>query len=131
MDTQTDADARALLERARPIGPSDRILDLGGGDGLVTRLLRERLGAAASIAETRAAALRFPDGSFELVFCHQMPPGGRAALAEVHRLLAPAGRFIASTLPPADGTMLQAELLRIGFADVRADAAGVVTARKR
>src|SRR5258706_6948119 len=41
--------ARDLVERARPIGASDRILDLGCGTGIVARVLRERLGGAASI----------------------------------------------------------------------------------
>ena len=41
--------AQEILERARPIGPSDRVLDLGCGTGIVARLLRERLGVAARI----------------------------------------------------------------------------------
>src|SRR6185436_16088146 len=42
--------ARDLIERARPIGPSARVLDLGCGTGIVARLLRERLGGAARIS---------------------------------------------------------------------------------
>ena len=41
--------ARDLVERARPIGASDRILDLGCGTGIVARVLRERLGGATKI----------------------------------------------------------------------------------
>src|SRR6476620_5537754 len=41
--------ARDLVERARPFGPSDRILDLGCGTGIVARILRDRLGGAAPI----------------------------------------------------------------------------------
>src|ERR1043165_3749182 len=42
--------ARDLVERARPFGPSDRILDLGCGTGIVARILRDRLGGAARLA---------------------------------------------------------------------------------
>src|SRR5258706_15001265 len=83
--------ARDLVERARPIGASDRILDLGCGTGAVARVLRERLGGAASIVGVDpsppmiekarsiepeldwrvadAIALPFADGSFGLVLC--------------------------------------------------------------
>src|SRR5438045_8933638 len=44
-----DRYARDLVERARPFGPSDRILDLGCGTGIVARVLRERLGGAARL----------------------------------------------------------------------------------
>src|SRR5689334_20994646 len=79
--------ARDLVERARPIGPSARILDLGCGTGIVARVLRERLGGAARIVgldvsavmlekarslapeldlrEGNAQALPFADGSFD------------------------------------------------------------------
>src|SRR6266481_2595365 len=85
--------ARDLVERARPIGASDRILDLGCGTGIVARVLRERLGGAASIVgldmspamierarsiapeldwrEGNALALPFADGSFDLVLCQE------------------------------------------------------------
>src|ERR1043165_2590961 len=83
-----DRYARDLVERARPFGPSDRILDLGCGTGIVARVLRERLGGAArltgvdvnaqmiakarSIApdiewhEANAMTLPFADRSFEV-----------------------------------------------------------------
>src|SRR5437762_12901499 len=86
--------ARDLVERARPIGPSDRILDLGCGTGIVSRVLRERLGGAAKIVgldasalmiekaraiapeldfrQRNAMALPFRDGAFELVLCQGM-----------------------------------------------------------
>src|SRR6476620_1406313 len=44
-----DRYARDLVDRARPIGPSDRILDLGCGTGIVARVLRERLGGGAHL----------------------------------------------------------------------------------
>src|SRR6266566_10173217 len=86
--------AHDLVERARPIGASDRILDLGCGTGIVARVLRERLGGAANIVgldastamiekarsfepelEWRvgdAVAMPFADASFDLVLCQEM-----------------------------------------------------------
>jgi len=146
-----------LVQRARPIGPSDRILDLACGRGAVARILRERLGGAANVtgldahpdllAEARTAApdvewvdgqpaaLPFADGSFDLVLCHQLPKDGgdlRSILREARRVLSAGGRFIGAT--SQDGDTARAGLLEADFIDVRVEPGtaegAVVCARK-
>jgi len=120
-----DRYARDLVERARPFGPSDRILDLGCGTGIVARVLRERLGGGARLAgldlsgamiakarsiapdiewhEGNATALPFADGSFDVVLSQQMLQFCRdrkAAAREIRRIMAPGGRLVASTWRP-------------------------------
>ncbi len=114
--------AEEIIDRARPIGASDRVLDLGCGTGIVARLIRERLGGGASITgadasadmvgkartlapdidwhEANAMDLPFADGAFELLVCQQMlqfVPDTAAALREMRRVLSPGGRLVAAT----------------------------------
>jgi SAM-dependent methyltransferase len=119
----------ALIQRARPIGPSDRILDLG--TGAVARVLRERLGAAASITTLEpgpASPLPFADGSYELVLCQhlgQLGPDLAPPLHEARRVLTPGGRFIGST--SQYGETVRAALLETGFTDVSVERSGSAT----
>lgn len=114
--------AEEILARARPIGPSDRILDLGCGTGIVARLFGERLGGGARITGLDASAemiamaralapgidwpegnamnLPFADESFELVVCQQMlqfVPDPKLALREARRVLVRGGRLVLAT----------------------------------
>jgi SAM-dependent methyltransferase len=129
-DDRTLPDPATLIQRARPIGPSDRILDLG--DGAVGRILRERLGAAASVTTLAAGptpTLPFADGSFELILS-QWPELHRL-LHELRRVLTPGGRFIGSTSPDAE--TVRATLLESGFTEVTIERNGtavVLSARR-
>jgi SAM-dependent methyltransferase len=134
--------------RVRPIGASDRILDLGCGTGVIARILRERLGGAANIVGVDASlpmiekarsiepeldlrlgnaiALPFADGSFDLVLCQEMlqfVPDRTAALREARRVLSPGGRFLVGIWRPRNeqpfgGAALGDALTEAGFTDV-------------
>lgn len=103
--------------------PGERVLDLACGTGLVTRLAAPEVGptgqvtgldintamlvvarslpapSGASIGWVKgnAGAMDFPDGSFDIILCQQglqFFPDKPAAVREMHRVLAPAGRVV-------------------------------------
>ena len=99
---------------ANLVGQTDRILELGCGEGTllaalagthkygidpsIHALIRARRRSAAECALARAEELPFPSGSFDIVIAvgvmeHFQNPD--AAAAEVRRVLAPAGRYVA------------------------------------
>ena len=102
-----------------------RVLEVACGTGVVTRYLRERLPANARLVasdfseamlsfaqrklsalagiewmQADAAALPFPDGSFDAVVCQfglMFVPDQAAAVHEAYRVLSPGGQFLFNT----------------------------------
>ena len=114
--------AEQLLERARPTA-NDSVLDVACGTGIVARLARTKLGAAATVVgvdvsgpmlavgrgidatidwrEGNTTALPVPaKEQFSIVTCHQglqFVPDKVAAVREVRRVLRPGGRAAVAT----------------------------------
>jgi ubiquinone/menaquinone biosynthesis C-methylase UbiE len=115
--------AADVARRAATYNPA-RVLETAAGTGIVTRQLRNILPATAhltatdlnppmlEVARTKfrpgeqvdfrpadATALPFPDGAFDAVVCQfgvMFFPEKDAAYREVHRVLAPGGRYLFS-----------------------------------
>jgi trans-aconitate methyltransferase len=95
--------------------PGERILDLGCGDGQLTQRLSQTgarvqgvdaspqmvlaaRGRGLAVDEASAESLPYADGEFDAVFSNaalHWVRGQDAMLAEAHRVLRPAGRFVA------------------------------------
>jgi ubiquinone/menaquinone biosynthesis C-methylase UbiE len=122
--------ASRLVQSAHP-QPGERVLDLACGTGIVARLVASLLGEngpvtgfdlnlqmltvaraaaerqqlAISWREGRAEQLPFPDNSFDLVLCQfglMFFADRKAALAEIHRVLAKGGRLFLSVWQSLD-----------------------------
>jgi len=108
-----------LLEQAG-VRTGDRVLDVACGTGALTRLLPDRVGPRGRVVgldlnagmlaaartviarpnlewlEGSAQAMPLPDAAFDVLVCQQgfqFFPDKAKALAEMHRVLAPAGRL--------------------------------------
>lgn len=113
------------LIRSANLQPSDRVLDVACGTGVVARLvatdvkfkgklvgldvnphmlavarkMAEQEGPAIEWHEGRVESMPFQDASFDLVFCQQALQffaDRQAALAEIYRVLTNGGRFVLS-----------------------------------
>lgn len=102
--------------------PGMRLLDVGGGTGVVTALLADGMGEAVVLepersrlsygqerrkglrfVESGAEAIPFPDASFDRVLAHvslHHVPDLAAALREIRRVLAPPGRLVVREFDP-------------------------------
>ena len=112
--------SKPLLEHAGPVA-GQRAIDLACGSGIVTELIADAVGSDGSVVgldfsqpmlevarskqisaapiewvESDAAAIPFPDASFDLAVCQhgvQFFPDPLAFATEVKRILRPGGRF--------------------------------------
>jgi SAM-dependent methyltransferase len=115
------------LIRTSALRPSERVLDVACGTGLVARLASQQVPAGTVAAldinpvmlavarsatspgmsiewrEEGAEAMSFPDSTFHVVLCQmglQFMPDKRAVLREMQRVLAPGGRLILNVPGP-------------------------------
>jgi ubiquinone/menaquinone biosynthesis C-methylase UbiE len=143
--------AADLIRRAA-LRPGERVLDVACGTGIVARRAAQQVGDTGTVAgldvnpgmlavartatppgtsiawhEASAAAMPFPDASFDVVLCQmglQFMPDQRAALREMRRALVPGGRLILNVPGPTPQLftiMGEALALHVG-----AEAAGFV-----
>ena len=140
------------LLRAADLQPGERVLDVGCGTGLIARLAAQAVGASGTVTGVDAtpdmielarsipvdgaptdwqvgdaAALPFPDGSFDVVLCQMtlmFVQDRRAAVGEMFRVLVPGGRVVINTPGPIQPTFELME--RAIVTNISPDLAGFV-----
>ena len=96
----------SMIQTIFGASPQLRILDYGGGNGLLCRVLRENgFANAFSFDPFDAGSASRPDGKFELIACFEVlehTPTPRQTLVDMTSFLAPGGIILASTLLQPD-----------------------------